>query len=61
MSLVVQINQNKILLPKDTHDQDKFIGKWHEAQNLAIAKVQDEWFLKTTQQTNLISKSMNTH
>ena len=46
MSLVVQINQNKILLPKDSHDQDKFIGKWHKAQTMAIAKVQDEWLFK---------------
>ena len=46
MSLVVQVNQNKILLPKDTHDQDRFIGKWHRAQTLAIAKVQDDWLFK---------------
>ncbi len=46
MSLVVQVNQNKILLPKDPHDQDKFMGKWLEAQTLAVAKVQDEWLFE---------------
>lgn len=46
MSLVVQVNQNKILLPKDSHAQDIFMGEWLNAQTLAIAKVQDDWLFK---------------
>ena len=46
MSRVVQVNNQKILLPEDENNQDKFIGLWLKAQNKAITKVNDEFIFK---------------
>tara|TARA_R100001440_G_scaffold6078_6_gene12669 strand:+ start:1093 stop:1341 length:249 start_codon:yes stop_codon:yes gene_type:complete len=46
MSRVVQVNNQKILLPEDENNQDKFIGLWLKAQSKAITKVKDEFIFK---------------
>ena len=46
MSRVVQVNNQKILLPEDVNNQDKFIGLWLKAQSKAITKVKDEFIFK---------------
>ena len=46
MSRVVQVNNQKILLPEDENNQDKFIGLWLKAQSKAITKVHDEIIFK---------------
>ena len=46
MSRVVKVNNQKILLPEDENNQDKFIGLWLKAQSKAITKVHDEFIFK---------------
>ena len=46
MSRVVQVNNQKILLPEDENNQDKFIGLWLKSQSKAITKVHDEFIFK---------------
>ena len=47
MSRTINIgNGKKIILPKKSINQDKFIGLWLKAQQKAITKVKDEFISK---------------